>query len=156
MLQQASKHVKIGKKGVGRGLTGLAFVTESGRSPRRRELVEPGPMRRDRDAPASMRRDMEPPASRCWWMAMASACRCRSSSSAGVSFGPPRADRVLPIRLLRDTAAAARCSLRGTHANALPIGRRRRRNHASSWSGRRKGGVEGKGKQIGEGEQQPT
>jgi len=103
-------------------LTGLAFVTESGRSPRRRELVEPGPMRRDREAPASMRRDMEPPASRCWWMAMASAWRCRSSSSAGVSLGPPRADRALPIRLLRDTKAAPRCSLRGMHANALPIG----------------------------------
>ena len=103
----------------------MAFVTESGRSRRRRELVEPGAMRRDREAPASMRRDMEPPESRCWWMAMASAWRCRSSSSAGVSFGaPPRADRALPIRLLRDTAAAARWSLRGMHANALPIGRR--------------------------------
>lgn len=111
------------KKGAGRSLTTLALVTDSGRSPRRRELVEPGAMRRDKEAPPSMRRDMEPPASRCWWMAMASAWRCRSSSSAGVSFGAPRADRALPIRLLRDTAAAARWSLRGMHANALPIGR---------------------------------
>jgi len=109
-------------------------VTESGRSPRRRELVEPGPMRRDREAaPASMRRDMEPPASRCWWMAMASAWRCRSSSSAGVSLGPPRADRALPIRLLRDTAAAARCSLRGMHANALPIGKAKSETGKRVW-----------------------
>lgn len=53
-------------------------------------------------------------------------------------LGPTCADRMLPIRLLRDTAAAVRYSLHGMHANALPIGRR---NHASSWSGRRKGGV---------------
>uniref|UniRef100_J3M3J0 Uncharacterized protein n=1 Tax=Oryza brachyantha TaxID=4533 RepID=J3M3J0_ORYBR len=40
-------------------------------------------MRRDMEPPASMRRDMEPSASRCWWMAMASACRCSSPSKRG-------------------------------------------------------------------------
>ena len=132
----------------------MAFVTESGRSPRRRELVEPGAMRRDREAPASMRRDMEPPESRCWWMAMASAWRCRSSSSAGVSLGPPRADRALPIRLLRDTAAAPRCSLRGMHANALPIGRKKQQR--VEWKKERCGGDSYRpalgSKQIGKGE----
>jgi hypothetical protein len=59
-------------------------------------------------------------------MAMASAWRCRSSSSAGVSFAaPPRGARALPIRLLRDAKAAPRCCFRCTQPNALPIGEKK-------------------------------
>ncbi|KAK8450755.1 hypothetical protein SEVIR_6G086450v4 [Setaria viridis] len=136
----------------------VAFVTESSRSPRRRELVEPGPMRRDREAPASMRRDMEPPASRCWWMAMASAWRCRSSSSAGVSLGPRAPTACFPSACC--ATPRPRPLFLAWHARERVAHWEKKPRELVEWKKERWGGDSYRlalgSKQIGEGEQQLT